>query len=185
VQFAQMGAVFFAQRFAVPEPRVALLSIGEEPTKGTQLVKETHAMLGEPGRLATGKFLGNVEGRDVLSDAVDVVVTDGFTGNVVVKLAEGLGSLILGVLREELTANLPSKILAAGLKPAFGRVRARMDYAEYGGAALFGVQGLVIKAHGRSNARAIRSAIRVARQAAERGTLAAFQEIGTAPQAVI
>ena len=85
VQFAQMGAVFFAERFGVAEPRVALLSIGEEPTKGTPLVKETHVLLSEPDALPVGKFGGNVEGRDVLSDTVDVVVTDGFTGNVVLK----------------------------------------------------------------------------------------------------
>src|SRR5205085_3749097 len=83
VQFAQMGAVFAAERFKIAEPRVALLSIGEEPSKGSALVKETHALLAEPGCLRTGRFIGNVEGRDVLSDRVDVAVTDGFTGNVV------------------------------------------------------------------------------------------------------
>ncbi|MGI8588646.1 MAG: phosphate acyltransferase PlsX [Chloroflexia bacterium] len=181
VQWARMGAIYAQNVFGQDRPRVGLLSNGEEELKGNALVQETYPLLAASGL----NFVGNIEGKDIPGGLADVVVTDGFTGNVVVKLAEGLGSLILGVLREELTANLPSKILAAGLKPAFGRVRARMDYAEYGGAALFGVQGLVIKAHGRSNARAIRSAIRVARQAAERGTLAAFQEIGTAPQAVI
>src|SRR5205823_6077480 len=115
------------------------------------------------------RFLGNVEGKDIPAGTADVVITDGFTGNVVIKLAEGMGSLINGILREELTRTLPTKLLAALLLPAFRRLRARLDYAEYGGAALFGVRGLVIKAHGRSSARAIRSAIRVASQAAERG----------------
>jgi phosphate acyltransferase len=177
LQWARMGSVYMQHVFGLQAPRVGLLSNGEEEVKGNALVQESFPLLQGAGL----NFIGNVEGKDIPTGSVDVVVTDGFTGNVVIKLAEGLGSMILGLLREELTANLFSKLLAAGLQPAFKRVRKRMDYAEYGGAPLFGVQGLVIKAHGRSNARAIRSAIRVANQAAERGTLAAFQQIGAAP----
>ncbi|HMA38035.1 MAG TPA: phosphate acyltransferase PlsX [Chloroflexia bacterium] len=174
VQWAQMGSVYMQNVFGQAQPRVALLSNGEEEVKGNALVQEAFPLLQAAGL----NFIGNVEAKDIPAGIADVIVTDGFTGNVVIKLAEGLGSMILGLLREELTSSLLTKVLAAGLTPAFRRVRGRMDYAEYGGAPLFGVQGLVIKAHGRSNARAIRSAIRVANQAAERGTLTAFQQIG-------
>ena len=174
LQWARMGAIYMQNVFGLERPRVALLSNGEEEVKGNALVQEAFPLLQAAGL----NFIGNLEGKDIPAGTADVVITDGFTGNVVIKLSEGLGGMILGLLREELTANLFSKVLAAGLRPAFARVRRRMDYAEYGGAPLFGVQGLVIKAHGRSNARAIRSAIRVANQAAERGTLAAFQQIG-------
>ncbi len=174
LQWGRMGSVYMHNVFGLSEPRVALLSNGEEEVKGNALVQEAFPLLKAAGL----HFIGNIEGKDIPSGAADVVITDGFTGNVVIKLSEGLSGLILGLIREELTGSLINKLLAAGLRPAFRRIRSRMDYAEYGGAPLFGVQGLVIKAHGRSNARAIRSAIRVAGQAAERGTLAAFQQIG-------
>ncbi|HUS16866.1 MAG TPA: phosphate acyltransferase PlsX, partial [Chloroflexia bacterium] len=174
VQWARMSAVYMKTVFGQERPRIALLSNGEEESKGNALVQDAFPLLEASGL----NFIGNIEGKDIPSSAADVVITDGFTGNVVIKLAEGLGSMILELLREELTANWTSKLLAAGLRPAFRRVRGRMDYAEYGGAPLFGVAGLVIKAHGRSNAHAIRSAIRVAHQAAQGGTLAAFQQIG-------
>ncbi len=176
VQWALMGAVYMHNVFGLAQPRVGLLSNGEEEIKGNALVQEAFPLLQAAGL----NFVGNVEGKDIPAGSADVVVTDGFTGNVVVKLAEGLGSMITGILREELTRTLWTKLLAAPLSPVFRRLRGRLDYAEYGGAALFGVQGLVIKAHGRSNARAIRSAIRVAAQAAEGGTLAAFRDIGGA-----
>jgi glycerol-3-phosphate acyltransferase PlsX len=178
-QWARMGAIYMENVFGQTRPRIGLLSNGEEEVKGNALVQETFPLLQASGL----NFVGNIEGKDIPSGAADVVITDGFTGNVVIKLAEGLGSMILGLLKEELTSSLLSKLLAAGLTPAFRRVRGRMDYAEYGGAALFGVRGLVIKAHGRSNARAIRSAIRVANQAAARGTLAAVAHIGAAEPA--
>lgn len=180
-QWARMGAIYMEDVFGQSRPRVALLSNGEEEIKGNALVQDAFPLLQAAGL----NFIGNIEAKDIPASGADVVITDGFTGNVVIKLAEGLGGMILGLLKQELTANLFSKVLAAGLTPAFKRVRGRMDYADYGGAPLFGVQGLVIKAHGRSNARAIRSAIRVANQAAEHGTLRAFGQIGIAPPAPV
>jgi len=174
LQWGRMGSVYMQNVFGVTAPRVALLSNGEEEGKGNALVQEAFPLLKGAGL----HFIGNIEGKDIPGGAADVVITDGFTGNVVIKLAEGLGSMVSATLREELTSSPLNKLLAAALLPALKRFRSRLDYAEYGGVPLFGVQGLVIKAHGRSNARAIRSAIRVANQAAERGTLAAFEQIG-------
>jgi phosphate acyltransferase len=162
-QFALMGAAYSEQVLEVPNARVGLLSIGEEEEKGSQLVQRAHALLREqvPG------FVGNVEGKDIPAGAVDVVVCDGFVGNVLIKFAEGVASTIGGIIREEITANPASKLLALGLRPAFRRAYGRLDYAEFGGAPLLGVRGVVIIAHGRSSARAIRSAIRVARRAVD------------------
>jgi glycerol-3-phosphate acyltransferase PlsX len=174
LQWAQMGSIYMHNVFGLAQPRVALLSNGEEEVKGNALVQEGFALLKESGL----NFVGNLEAKDIPSGDVDVIIADGFTGNVAIKMAEGVSSMILDLLREELMSRTITKLLAAGLRPAFRRIRSRLDYAEYGGAPLFGVQGLVIKAHGRSNAHAIHSAIRVAKQAAERNTLAAFQQIG-------
>ena len=162
-QFGLMGAAYAEQVLQVSEPRIGLLSIGEEEEKGSQVVQRAHALLREqsPG------FVGNVEGKDIPAGVVDVVVCDGFVGNVLIKFAEGVASTIGGIIREEVTSSPWSKILALGLRPAFRRAYGRLDYAEFGGAPLLGVQGVVIIAHGRSNARAIRSAIRVAHRAAE------------------
>lgn len=162
-QFALMGSAYAEQVLEVANPRLGLLSIGEEEEKGSQVVQRAHALLREqvPG------FVGNVEGKDIPAGVVDVVVCDGFVGNVLIKFAEGVASTIGGIIREEITANPISKLLALGLRPAFRRAYGRLDYAEFGGAPLLGVQGVVIIAHGRSNARAIRSAIRVARRAAD------------------
>jgi phosphate acyltransferase len=163
VQFGLMGAAYAEQVLDVAEPRVGLLSIGEEEGKGNQVVQRAHALMRE----RPGSFLGNIEGKDIPAGAVDVVVCDGFVGNVLIKFAEGVASTIGGIIREEITSNPLSKLLAAGLRPAFRRAYGRLDYAEFGGAPLLGVQGVVIIAHGRSNARAVRSAIRVARRAVE------------------
>lgn len=161
MQFALMGSVYAERVLGVREPRVALLSIGEEETKGNMLVKEAHRQLRESGL----RFVGNVEGKDIPAGAADVVVMDGFVGNVLLKFAEGVGMHILNVIRSEIRADPISALLGLGLMPAFGRVRRRLDYAEYGGAPLLGVNGVCIIAHGRSNPRAIRSAVRVAAEA--------------------
>lgn len=171
VQFAEMGHAYARDVMGVAMPRVALLSIGEEPTKGSQLVQETHTLLAA----RTGiNFAGNVEGKDVARGAVDVVVTDGFTGNVVLKVAEGTAEFILGELRTVLTSRLQYKLAAAVLRPAFRALRRRLDYQEYGGAPLLGVAGVVIVAHGRSDARAIFNAVRIARDAARAQSAAAL-----------
>ena len=166
-QFGLMGSVYMERVFGLPSPSVALLSIGEEETKGNVLVQQAHPRLRE----LPIRFVGNIEGKDVPSGQVDVVVCDGFVGNVVLKFAEGMAGAITGLIREEISASWSSKLFALGLVPAFRRARRRIDYAEYGGAPLLGLNGVCIVAHGRSNARAIRSAVRVAAQAVEQAVV--------------
>jgi glycerol-3-phosphate acyltransferase PlsX len=174
VQWAQMASLYAERALGIQRPRVGLLSNGEEEVKGNELVRETFPLL----KATNLHFIGMVEGKDIPAGTADVVVTDGFTGNVVIKAIEGVGSLVSTMLREELTRTPLSKLLAAGAVPALNRLRRRMDYAEYGGGPVLGVQGLIVKAHGRSSARAIRSAIMVATQAVAQNTLAAFEAVG-------
>ena len=161
VQFAQMGSVFCRHRFGVADPRVGLLSIGEESSKGTTLVKETHAMLRDTPGL---HFVGNVEGRDVMTDAVDVIVTDGFTGNVVLKTLEGgmraLVSAIFGAFGSTPETQAASEVLVPALLPLY----ATLDPDNTGGAMLLGVDGLCLISHGSSSATAIVNAVRVAKE---------------------
>jgi phosphate acyltransferase len=164
VQFAQMGAVFFAERFGMPEPRVALLSIGEEPSKGTAMVKEAHALLSAPGCLSTGKFIGNVEGRDVLTETVDVVVTDGFTGNVVLKTLEGCVSFLVDTFLGAITSTEEARQATNTLMPVLIPLNEELDPESYGGAMLLGVDGVCIISHGSASAKAIVNAVRVARE---------------------
>lgn len=165
-QFAVMGSIYAEKVLGLREPRVGLLNIGEEETKGNALALEAYERLKGIG--APTRFVGNVEGRDIPAGAVDVVVTDGFTGNVVLKLAEGLGGAIFSILKKEIEGGLRFKLGAALLLPALKRLKKRLDYSEYGGAPLLGVNGVSIIAHGRSDAKAIKNAIRVAREAAEK-----------------
>ena len=165
VQFAQMGAVYAAERFKLAEPRVGLLSIGEEPGKGSALVKETHAQLAAPGILRTsGKFIGNVEGRDVLSDRVDVVVTDGFTGNVVLKTLEGSARFLIDTVLGAMTSTDEGRKAMQVLLPLLQPLNAELDPETYGGAMLLGVDGLCIISHGSSSRRAIFNAVGLARE---------------------
>jgi phosphate acyltransferase len=166
-QFGLMGSIYMERIFSVSSPRVGLLSNGEEEGKGNVQVQEAHVLLKEVARTLGLNFTGNVEGRDIPAGSVDVVVCDGFVGNVVLKLSEGLAESLIGLLREQMTSNLPSKLAAAVLRPGLRRVFGRLDYAEYGGVPLLGVNGSAIVAHGRSNAKAIKNALRVARQTAE------------------
>jgi glycerol-3-phosphate acyltransferase PlsX len=171
-QFALMGSVYMRSVFGIAQPKVALLSNGEEETKGNALVQAAHPKL----RDLPIDFVGNIEGKDIPVGEVDVVVCDGFTGNVVLKLSEGLASNITGLIREEINSSIVSKLFAVGVLPAFRRVRKRLDYAEYGGAPLLGLNGVCIVAHGRSNALAIKNAVRVAMQCVQQdvvGTIAA------------
>lgn len=163
LQFAIMGSAYMERVMGVPNPRVALLSNGEEETKGNALVLGTIPLL----RAAPINFVGNLEGKDIPNGAADVIVTDGFAGNVVIKLSEGLATALFDIIKTELSASLASKLAALMLKPAFRRVKRRLDYAEYGGAPLLGVEGVAIIAHGRSNALAIKNAVRVAKQAVD------------------
>ncbi len=162
LQFAQMGSAFCRDRFGIERPRVGLLSIGEEESKGSALVKETHALLAAGKAGADVHFLGNVEGRDVMSDRVDVVVTDGFTGNVVLKTLEGgVGTVVSRVLAS-LSATEEIRAAAKVLMPALAPLAEEMDPDTYGGALLLGVNGVCVISHGSSGERAILEAIRVA-----------------------
>jgi phosphate acyltransferase len=164
LQFAQMGAVFARTRYGIEQPRVGLLSIGEEASKGTPLVKETHALLsGSEALVAAGAtFIGNVEGRDVMTPDVDVVVTDGFTGNVVLKTLEGgmrtLVSAIFGAFGSSPETHAASEVLLPALMPLY----ATLDPDNTGGAMLLGVDGLCLISHGSSSATAVVNAVRVA-----------------------
>jgi glycerol-3-phosphate acyltransferase PlsX len=168
VQFAQMGSAYMSKAFDIPVPKVGLLSIGEEDSKGNKLVREAHQLL----KLSGVNFIGNVEGRDIPRGGADVVVTDGFTGNVVVKLAEGLGEVFIDLADRGATDSSYHKITSVLLKPALQAVEKRLlDYSGYGVASLLGVRGNVIVAHGRSDAKAIKRAIAVAQQVAEKGVM--------------
>ncbi len=158
-EFAVMGHFYAQMIFGLDSPRVGLLSIGEEEGKGNELTKETFRVLKETGL----NFMGNAEGRDVFNGNADVIVCDGFIGNVVLKASEALGEMVSKMLRSEVTRTSTRKIGALILKGAFDDIKKRMDYSEYGGAPLLGVNGGCIVCHGRSSAKAIKNAIRVAR----------------------
>lgn len=164
VQFAQMGAVFAKQRFGIASPRVGLLSIGEEPTKGNPLVKETHKLLAEGSWIGeTGaQFIGNVEGRDIMTDDVDVVVTDGFTGNVALKTLEGSLKSIINSLLAAFDSSDEARAAAAALWPSLMPLYDSLDPENTGGAMLLGVDGVCIISHGSSSDRAMVNAVRVA-----------------------
>jgi glycerol-3-phosphate acyltransferase PlsX len=169
-QFAIMGAAFAEKVMGIQRPRVGLLSNGEEETKGNSLVLAVHPLL----KASPLNFVGNVEGKDVTAGMADVVVADGFSGNILIKASEGAGAAIFGLLKAELTSALHYKLAALVLKGAFRRVAGKLDYAEYGGANLLGVNGPIVIAHGRSNARAVRNALRVAAQAVDQGLVQAI-----------
>jgi len=161
VQFAQMGSVFARHRFGLDEPRVGLLSIGEENTKGNSLVKETHALLeAAPGVC----FIGNVEGRDILTDDVDIVVTDGFSGNVVLKALEGALSSIMAAVEQALTSTDELAAHFEAVRPALDDLYERLEPESFGGAMLLGVDGVCIISHGSSSSKAVLNAIRMARE---------------------
>ncbi len=172
LQFAIMGSVYAERVLGITNPRVAIVSNGEEEGKGNMLVQETYPLLKASGL----NFVGNAEGKDVPAGLADVIVTDGFTGNVIVKLSEGVASFLLGILKEEIKSRPLAALGAIMAKPAFEQVRKRLDYREYGGGPLLGVDGVVIVAHGRSDSLAIKNAIRVAKQAVEGGTLNAIRD---------
>jgi phosphate acyltransferase len=169
VQFAQMGAAFSRQRFGVAEPRVGLLSIGEEPGKGSPLVKETFDLLAGGAAGADVKFIGNVEGRDVMSDDVDVVVTDGFTGNVVLKTLEGSMRFAFKTVLAALSSSEEAKKASETVLPALLPLVDELDPDTYGGAMLLGVDGVCIISHGSSSAKAVLNAVGVAHHAVAEG----------------
>ena len=173
LQFAQMGTVFARERYGIAEPRVGLLSIGEEPTKGTPLVKETHKVLvaSDALRAAGGRFVGNVEGRDVMSPDVDVVVTDGFTGNVVLKTLEGGMRTLVAAIFEAFGSSPEAEAAAEVLLPALLPLYGSVDPDNTGGAMLLGVDGLCLISHGSSSATAIVNAVRVAKELHDAGVV--------------
>ncbi|MFQ3582095.1 MAG: phosphate acyltransferase PlsX [Chloracidobacterium sp.] len=160
-QFAVMGATYAERILGVARPQVGLLSIGEESVKGNELTRETHALLRQHAAHRPFDFVGNVEGKDVYAGVVDVIVCDGFTGNVVLKVSEGLATTLLTLLQQAFGSAAGARDALSGLQ----QVRARFDYAEYGGAPLLGIRQPVIIGHGRSTPQAICNAIRVARDA--------------------
>lgn len=165
LQFAFMGAAYASVVLGVVGPRVALLNIGEEPTKGSILAQEAHKLM----MARVPNFIGNLEGRDVIAGITDVVVTDGFTGNVALKLLEGTSTILLGQVRDAITGSPVAKTAAAVLRPALNRLKERLDPDSYGGAPLLGVDGVCIIGHGTSRAKAVHNAIRVASQAGRGG----------------
>jgi len=176
-QFALMGSIYMERIFHISSPRVGLLANGEEETKGNQQIIETHRLLKASAPVMGINFVGNIEGRDIPTGAIDVAVCDGFVGNAVLKFGEGLGETLFGALREQMSSHIPVKKLAAAvLRPDLRKVVKRFDYAEYGGIPLLGVNGSAIVAHGRSNAKAIKNALRVARQTAETEVATAIAE---------
>jgi glycerol-3-phosphate acyltransferase PlsX len=164
-QFALMGDVYAQTMLAIPRPRVALLSNGEEAEKGSELVQAAHPLIAA----LPIQFVGNVEGKDIFRGSCDVVVTDGFTGNVVLKAAEGIGEFLFASIAREARRSFAGKVGGALLKPRLRPLRDRIDYRKTGGALLLGVAGEVVIAHGRSDAEATMNAIRVAARAAEQG----------------
>ncbi len=174
-QFARMGSIYAEQVFGIRRPRIALLANGEEETKGDQLVQETFAILKEVKEI---NFVGNIEGKDVVRHLADVVVCDGFVGNVMLKTAEGVASMMKDVIAREIKAGPLTALGGLLAKPAFDRVSSALDYAEVGGAPLLGVDGVVIIGHGRSNPKAVRNMIRAAKMAVETDVLGAIRRIG-------
>jgi glycerol-3-phosphate acyltransferase PlsX len=163
-QFALMGTIYSKYVLEVDDPKVGLVNIGEESTKGDELAKETHKLLVANQKIS---FIGNAEGRDVLSGNFDVIVCDGFVGNVLLKFAEAVGEIMLQIIKEELPLGVRGKLGSAILKPNLKRIKQRIDHAEHGGALLLGVAGVCIISHGSSQAPSIFNAIRIAKEAVE------------------
>lgn len=163
-QFAVMGDIYFRSMFGVEKPRVGLLSIGEEEGKGNELTRESYDLL----KQLPINFIGNVEGRDLYSGQVDVIVADGFVGNVALKTSEGVAHLVRQVLKESLAATITSQVGALLSRSAFADFKKRLDHTEYGGAPLLGVKGACFITHGSSNVNAIKNAVRVAADFVER-----------------
>jgi glycerol-3-phosphate acyltransferase PlsX len=182
-QFAMMGSIYAQKVLSIQNPRVGLLSNGEEAGKGNQLIQETFPLL-----LSSDlNFIGNVEGKELFGGQADVVVTDGFTGNILLKSSEAVAKLMVDMLRQELTSNLRTKIGAGLARPAFSAIRKLLDPSEIGAAPLLGVNGLVFIGHGRSNDYALVNAIRTARQAVKSNLLEAIrnrieEQISSLPQ---
>ncbi|KEP27884.1 phosphate acyltransferase PlsX [Bacillus zhangzhouensis] len=172
VQYAMMGSIYAERVFPKSNPRVGLLNVGTEDKKGNDLTKKTFELL----KASDLNFVGNVEARDLLEGVADVVVTDGFTGNIALKTIEGTALSVFKMLKETLTSSFTAKIAAGMMKPKLMQMKSKMDYSEYGGAALFGLKAPVIKAHGSSDENAIFHAIRQARDIVEKDVSAIIHQ---------
>jgi glycerol-3-phosphate acyltransferase PlsX len=166
-----MGAIYARAVLDHAEPRVALLSNGEEPGKGNTLVKETYKLMMD----STLNFIGNIEPKEVMSGHADVVITDGFAGNIFIKTLEATAKMLTNLIRDEIKASPLTAVGGLLAKPAFGRVARQIDPSQVGGGPLLGVNGVVIVGHGRSNARAIKNAIGQARKAVQSGVVEAIR----------
>jgi len=177
LQFAVMGAVYSRVAFDIQSPRVGLLSIGEEETKGNELTRDAHRLL----KTAPLQFVGNVEARDVYTGIADVIVCDGFTGNVALKISEGLVEVMEDLLSEELSSTITMRVGSMLTRRALRHFRRRVDYSEYGGAPPLGVAGITIVGHGRSSAKAVRNAVALAYRFASSQSIERLErEIATA-----
>ncbi|MBM3459683.1 MAG: phosphate acyltransferase PlsX [Armatimonadetes bacterium] len=172
VHYGVMGSIYARELLGIENPQVGLVNIGEEEGKGNELCREAHPLLKE----APIHYLGNVEGPDLFNGRVDVAVCDGFTGNVVLKVSEGIADFLLQLIRDELNSRPLLKLPALALKPVFAGIRRRTDYGERGAAPLLGVNGVCFIGHGRSDARAIRNAIRSAGEAVNHGIIDKIRE---------
>jgi glycerol-3-phosphate acyltransferase PlsX len=170
VQFALMGSAYARVALACDSPRVGLLSVGEEESKGNELTREAHQLL----KRAPVRFIGNVEGRDVYAGGADVIVCDGFTGNITLKTSEGLVEAIEGLLHDELSGTFGTRVGYLLSRQAFRRFRRRVDHSEYGGAPLVGLNHLCIVGHGRSSPKAVRNAVHMAARFVEQNLLASL-----------
>lgn len=158
LQFGIMGGLYYQHIFRTPCPRVGLLNIGEEKTKGNELTLEAYPLFSK----SQLNFVGNVEGKDILKGAADVIICDGFVGNVILKFAESIVGMVYSAIKEKAAANVRSKLGAFLLAPAFGKFKRKLDYEEYGGAPLLGIDGVCVICHGKSSPKAIRNAINLA-----------------------
>jgi len=175
LQFAVMGQIYAREILGVPDPRVGLMSVGEEESKGNAVTKEALALL----RGSSMNFIGNVEGRDIFNGRADVIVSDGFTGNVSLKAIESVAEMLGVLLRQEIQSSLASRVGYLFARGAFRRFQKKIDYAEYGGMPLLGLKGSAIICHGRSSAKAIKNAVRVAVEAIEHRVNDRIQQVMT------
>jgi phosphate acyltransferase len=181
VQFAVMGEIYYRSIFGTRRPKVALLSIGEEEMKGNELTREVHSRL----KNSALNFVGNVEGRDIFGGSVDVIVCDGFIGNIALKISEGVAQHIVGLLKDALQSTLSSQVGYVLSRKAYKNFRKKIDYSEYGGAPLLGVRGVTVIGHGSSNALAVKNAVRVAKELVRDGVNEKIeQELSALPVAV-
>jgi glycerol-3-phosphate acyltransferase PlsX len=164
-QFAIMGRIFAKSVLGYENPSVGLMNIGEEEGKGNELVKETYNIL--KSHKEDLNFIGNIEGRDIVKGDCHVIVCDGFVGNVILKVVEGVATMMFNLIKEQFTSSIYAKILGLLVKPLFKNIKAKVNYEEYGGALLLGVKGITVISHGSSKAFAIKNAIRVAKEAVE------------------